>query len=137
MGDLINRSMLLENLELLAKFQQECKQSTILGVCATIRATPAVDAEPVRHGKWKHVKRHMWHRNKNGEIDEWAMEYEFHNGPVCEVCGCSICVHCSPDWENEECKIGYFICSECKQSTRSTTQYCPNCGAKMDKEVEK
>lgn len=89
-------------------------------------------AEPVRHGKWEHVKKHMWRRDKHGEIDTWAMEFEFHNGPICEVCGDSTCIHCSPDWENEECEIGYFICSECKQATRSTTQYCPHCGAKMD-----
>ena len=49
---LIDADALVENLELIAKYQPDCKQSTILGVCATIRATKAVDAEPVRHGYW-------------------------------------------------------------------------------------
>ena len=60
-NDLISRSALLENLELLAKFQPEHKQNTILGVCATIRATRAVDAEPVRHGRWAHMGGDEWY----------------------------------------------------------------------------
>ena len=55
-NDLISRAAVLKDLELLAKFQPEGKQSTILGVCATIRATHAVDAEPVRHGRWENTK---------------------------------------------------------------------------------
>lgn len=53
--DLISRSALLENLELLAKYQPAHKQSTILGVCATIRAAPAVDAAP----KWISVEERL------------------------------------------------------------------------------
>lgn len=50
-NDLISRKALVSGLSLMAKYQPECKQSTILGVCATIKAVPAVDAEPVRHGR--------------------------------------------------------------------------------------
>lgn len=49
---LIDADKLVENLELMAKYQPEHKQSTILGVCATIKAAPTIDAEPVRHGRW-------------------------------------------------------------------------------------
>lgn len=51
--DLISRSALLDILLLLAKYQPEYKTSTILGVCETIKTQPAVDAEPVRHGRWE------------------------------------------------------------------------------------
>ena len=54
-NDLISRSALLENLELLAKYQPAHKQSTILEVCATIRAAPAVDAAP----KWISVEERL------------------------------------------------------------------------------
>lgn len=49
---LIDADALVKDLELMAKFQPEYKQNTILGVCATIKATKPVDAELVRHGRW-------------------------------------------------------------------------------------
>lgn len=52
---LIDADKLVKGLELMAKYQPEHKQSTILGVCATINATPTIDAEPVRHGRWSLV----------------------------------------------------------------------------------
>ena len=44
---LIDADALVKDLELMAKYQPEHKQSTILGVCATIRAKPTIDAVPV------------------------------------------------------------------------------------------
>lgn len=49
---LIDADKLVKDLELLAKFQPEYKQSTILGVCETIKATKTVDVRP----KWISVK---------------------------------------------------------------------------------
>lgn len=54
---LIDADKLVKGLELMAKYQPEHKQSTILGVCATINATPTIDAELVRHGRWIHTTR--------------------------------------------------------------------------------
>ena len=33
--------------------------------------------------------------------------------------------------------ICYYTCSECNHSFSDDTPYCPNCGAKMDEEVER
>lgn len=39
---------------------------------------------------------HDWARDEDGKIDEFAMEYEYHNGPYCNRCGYSFCIHCTP-----------------------------------------
>lgn len=57
--------------------------------CNDIARFPAVDAEPVRHGKW-----------------------EFREDDV--------------TW--------WWMCSECGSAEILPTNYCPNCGAKMDLE---
>lgn len=44
---LIDANALIKDLELLAKYQGECKQSTILGVCGTIKWRKTIDAVPV------------------------------------------------------------------------------------------
>jgi hypothetical protein len=43
--------------------------------------------------------KHQWKMDNLGKPDEWAWEYEFHNGVYCERCGKTVCVHCDPDWE--------------------------------------
>ena len=133
-NDLISRAALLERFE-----QVKSKVSSLVevvffdGVMGMVDNAPAVDAEPVRHGRWEYVKKHLWHRDKNGEVDMWYLDHGFHNGPGCEVCGLSVCEHCKPDWAEQECEVGYFVCSLCGQATKQRdTAYCPNCGAKMD-----
>ena len=60
-------------------------------------AIEALQAEPVKHGKWVH------------EGVDYMTEQEC--------------------WSRLPC-----FCSECKQETRAYFHnYCPNCGAKMDK----
>lgn len=94
---------------------------------------PTVDAEPVRHGRWEHTKKHLWHKNKDGEVDMWRLDCGYHNGPSCELCYESFCEHCDPDWAEYECEIGYYVCSACGQPSKTgDLNYCPNCGAKMD-----
>jgi len=51
---------------------------------------------------------HSWRLNDRGQIDEFAYtnDRDFHNGPICEVCGFVFCVHCEKrrpksGWENE------------------------------------
>lgn len=61
---LIDADALVKDLELMAKFQPEYKQSTILGVCETIKATKTVDTWP----KWISVKDRM--PDENDDITE-------------------------------------------------------------------
>lgn len=37
---------------------------------------------------------HVWKTDEDGDVDTFAMSYEFHNGPVCVRCGYSYCHHC-------------------------------------------
>jgi len=73
MADLISRSALLEKLNLLARYEDEWRQTCILGVCKTIEYAPAVDAvEVVRCKDCKH-----WLKDVVGCTDaigrcEWA-----------------------------------------------------------------
>ena len=98
-----------------------------------INNAPTIDAEPVRHGRWVHSKKHLWYKNKDGEVDNWQLDCGYHNGPRCEVCGESFCEHCDPDWAEYECEIGHYVCSVCGQPTKTgDMNYCPHCGAKMD-----
>ena len=85
--------------------------------------------------KPKHVVekygKHKWKRNENGEIDDFAWDYGYHNGVVCEVCGESVCVHCEPDYDNkEDCEKSYYVCPTCGEITFRKT-YC-DCGQKLD-----
>lgn len=68
---------------------------------------PGVDAEPVRHGRWEPVFR----RNVFGEhYVEWH---------ACSICKELALSRCENYMDDEE-----------------LSNYCPNCGAKMDAEVE-
>jgi hypothetical protein len=42
------------------------------------------------------ARQHDWKRYE-GEVDIFAMEYEWHNGPMCKRCHESFCHHCEPD----------------------------------------
>ncbi len=39
-------------------------------------------------------KEHQWRLDEDGKVDEFGTEYENHNGPYCERCDYSYCVHC-------------------------------------------
>lgn len=41
----------------------------------------------------------LWHTwRKDGEdIDIFAVDQEYHNGPICERCYEGYCLHCDPD----------------------------------------
>ena len=47
---------------------------------------------------------HLLKRDEDGEIDYFAMSYEFHNGPACELCHMSWCEHCED--EIHPCDVG-------------------------------
>ena len=80
-------------------------------VLASIDEQPTIDAEPVVHGRWVKSNKHIWRKTKSGEVDEFWYEYDYHNGPGCEVCGFSFCEHCDPEkWDDETCQ-DHYICS--------------------------
>ena len=76
-----------------------------------LREAPTIEAEPVRHGRWVIEKRHAVSRNPYIDDNYFA-------SATCSEC--DFCIHAEtksfgyPDW--------------------NTTNYCPNCGAKLDKE---
>lgn len=80
----------------------------------------------IKHGK------HTWKKNENGEIDDFAWDYDYHNGVVCEVCGETVCVHCNPDYmELDDCEEEHCSCSSCGKEVYRNTKYC-DCGQKLN-----
>lgn len=82
----------------------------------------------------KYIKygKHKWRRDENGKIDDWAWEYEFCNGVVCERCGKSVCVHCNPDYDKlKDCKRNTYNCPSCYKEVYYKQKHC-DCGQKLD-----
>ena len=65
MAKYIELEALVDNLNLLARHEDEYRRNVILGVVATIRATNPADVAPVVHGRWISVKDRL---PKNDEI---------------------------------------------------------------------
>lgn len=103
---------------------------------ALLREIDEIPAVPVRddtHGKWVFTKKHLWYRDKNGEIDEWRLDFDIHNGPECQICERTFCMHCTRNWADTECEIGHYYCSRCAETSKDAHEkYCPGCGAQMD-----
>lgn len=54
------------------------------------------------YGKWA---KHDLVKLPNGEVDDFAYEYENHNGPRCSRCGEGFCRHCDTGEINDVCEI--------------------------------
>ena len=76
---------------------------------ATIDSQPTVDAEPVRHGKWERVTEKSLYITDEHTTIEITSE-------SCSVCKCRINFKGAKPYINDK--------------------YCPNCGAKMQGEIE-
>ena len=76
-----------------------------------LREAPTIEAEPVRHGWWVIEKRHTVSRNPYIDDNYFA-------SATCSEC--DFCIHA------ETKSFGY--------PDLNTTNYCPNCGAKLDLE---
>ena len=51
---------------------------------------------------------HDWIKDEDGNVDEFAMSYDYHNGPQCDRCATSFCMHCTKNSENkmkEKCTL--------------------------------
>ena len=74
-----------------------------------LREAPTIEAEPLRHGRWVIEKRHTVLRNPYIDDNYFA-------SATCSEC--DFCIHA------ETKSFGY--------PDLNTTNYCPNCGARMD-----
>ena len=75
---------------------------------------------------------HQWRRTAEGKIDEFAMCFDYHNGPVCERCGYSFCEHCEPNgWNEEPCVIDEYRCPTCNENIGRSDKYCKKCGQRL------
>lgn len=95
----------------------------------------ALEPQPPKHIHEEYPE-HDWEREKDGSIDEFAMESDFHNGPRCKRCYDTFCVHCEPDGyeTHKPCIIDEDRCPKCGNKlfppfgkARKIT-YCANCG---------
>jgi len=43
----------------------------------------------------KETRGHIWKRDETGNVDIFAYDYDYHNGPRCIKCGYGFCHHCS------------------------------------------
>lgn len=55
----------------------------------------------VDFGSWSE---HYWKRLANGEIDDFGLESEHHNGPMCARCYYAYCEHCQ-DGPDQPCAV--------------------------------
>lgn len=62
----------------------------------------------------------------------WAMDVGFHNGPMCQRCYHSVCEHCEPDWDDDECIVDEDLCPNCNKKLAFKPKYCKDCGQALD-----
>lgn len=130
-NDLISRSALKSYIDCghLRPPTEKCFSE--LDVVRMLDKQPTIDAVPMVHGRWIKSNKHIWRKRKDGEIDHFAVDFEYHNGPECEICGLHFCEHCHPEkFDEESCKDQYF-CSVCGRMEMKEEPYC-HCGAQMD-----
>ena len=76
---------------------------------------------------------HEWEKDEKGQIDEWAMDIGFCNGPRCVRCGYTFCEHCNKDgWDNTDCVVDEIRCPNCGKLLTEGVNYCSNCGQSLD-----
>lgn len=62
----------------------------------------AHDASQAPFAKNGNDRGHIWGRGSNGEVNDFALEVDPHNGPRCARCGYSYCIHCD-EGPDEDC----------------------------------
>ena len=94
----------------------------------TVALLKEQEAKPPIHVHEEYPE-HDWKTDEDGKIDEWAMSYEFHNGPVCKRCYHSFCIHCEPNGFNDgPCVIDEYKCPKCGCILQKGTKFCSECG---------
>lgn len=75
---------------------------------------------------------HDWERKKNGDIDTFALAFDYHNGPMCKRCYYSFCIHCNPNgWNRKPCVIDEYKCPKCGGYITKRTKFCCGCGQEV------
>lgn len=83
-----------------------------------LESIPAADVEPVKHGRWIYKNRHRIRYERVTGVDDLGIEHTI-----------TVCVDVNGDEP---------YCSECNAAAaESFMDYCPRCGAKMDKEEKR
>lgn len=107
MDDLIDRDILMAKMLLQHEdYHRQGATDMALGYGSAIcdvKQAPAVDAEPVKRGRW--IERHHTYSDEEAPIEEWQ-------SAKCSVCGK---YHTTP-------YMYYF----------TDYHFCPHCGAKME-----
>lgn len=115
------------------KINKELEQYRALGTVEELRV--ARDKQVAKKPKYQKIEygKHKWKRKENGEIDDFAWDFQYCNGVVCEVCGDTYCVYCNPDYDNlEDCVIEYWFCPNCNEKVGYTFSHCARCNQKLD-----
>ena len=119
-GDLISRSSLMQVLEgklYENQLQMPCDWFNF------IRRMPAVDAEPVKHGRWV-LTPHKESCNYRWNVTAHCSECKYDAGEIWAGFFPGV-----PDG------IAKIVAEDCGKSAKPSN-YCPHCGAKMDLEGE-
>lgn len=83
----------------------------------------------------KIYEHHSWEKDDDGNVDEWAWEYDYHNGVACENCCTSICVSCEDYTEcDTECSNTWNECPHCRKHLFDwiDMKYCMYCGGEVE-----
>lgn len=91
-NDLISRSALFKAWDALDK--EEDPDLIIDEMIKVTQDTPAVDAEPVRHGRWILNKHYGdYECSECGAGDFTALDFKQHRMNYCPNCGCKMDIH--------------------------------------------
>ena len=132
----MTESEAIKEIETSIELAKMCTQNfeRIKEIEAYAMAIKALEKQIPKKPKSTHIKygKHTWAKKENGEIDDFAWDYEYHNGVVCEVCGKTVCVHCNPQYDRlTDCEDEYYNCPSCGKKIFSAYKYC-DCGQKID-----
>ncbi len=70
------------------------------------------------------VKGHKLRRDEDGDIDDFALEWEHHNGPACTVCEERWCHHCTRAEDIELCDGGAAVREAEQKAFRDRATRC-------------
>lgn len=130
MSDCIDRELLKSKIRAaFPSLEDRCRINEI------VNSIPTADVKPVVRGKWIKSRKHIWEKNEDGTVNEFAWGRGIHNGPFCTICGETPCVHCEPDYDEKDCEKEHYICPFCGRIEMNFQPFC-NCGVDM-RETEK
>lgn len=110
----------------------EIQQYRAIGTVEECREARERQREKKPKHFYKKYGKHKWRRKENGEIDDFAWEFDYHNGVACEICGETVCVHCNPNYDElDDCEEEHWNCPNCGKRVGWKSKYC-DCGQAID-----